>query len=251
MRHDTQRSKVYKAELSIRNKTGLAKRLETIPEIQKYVDAVCKRKRVQDRYRQAVHGIKVNPRRSGSAACGGYGKISIPPGWARQEFVVLHEVAHCLAGAEAWHEWRFCECFLFLVRQVMGREAHDLLKAAYKKHRVQISEPRPKRTVSPERRAELAERLAANRPAYTRGTFVIERAWENEQAERPPMWAKRTSTALGAAYYMTTSLQEATVWTTKEGVERFMVNTKMIPRLWRVVDLNAKPLQTKEIGVPS
>jgi len=54
---------------------------------------------------------------------------------------------------------------LDLVRFVMGREAHDVLKASFKEHKVRFTAPRAKRQYTPEQLEILRARLAAGREA--------------------------------------------------------------------------------------
>jgi hypothetical protein len=71
----------------------------------------------------------------------------------------------CCTGREfkagvAGHGWEYCETYLKLVLYIMGREAHDALKASMRKHRVRFREPRKRAPLSPERRAQLVAQLA-------------------------------------------------------------------------------------------
>jgi hypothetical protein len=47
-----------------------------------------------------------------------------------------------------------------VVLYMMGREAHDTLKASMREHRVRFREPRKRAPLSPERRAQLVAQLA-------------------------------------------------------------------------------------------
>lgn len=85
-------------------------------------------------------------------------------GYYRNALVLLHELAHLVAPPGEKHGPLFTAHFLALVRAMMGVQTHDRLRDAYKAHGVRF---RPKRTVSPERRAVLVARLAALRAAKT------------------------------------------------------------------------------------
>ena len=151
----------------------------TIEQCQALVDKVLASKYVQRKYSPQFHSLPVYPTHAGGRASAGGGwhyvrahddyewrgrhiRLGV---WARQPIVVLHEIAHHLAGLSHGHDWRFCQVMLDLVRHFMGREAHDALKASFKEHRVRFTEPRKRGPVSPERRAQLVEQLAAARAA--------------------------------------------------------------------------------------
>jgi putative metallohydrolase (TIGR04338 family) len=85
--------------------------------------------------------------------------------WARsKKLVIIHEIAHFLAGAGHGHDWKFCEIELDLVRHFLGKEAYDTLKASFKKNKVRYTKP-VKRNLSPEQRQALSDRMAAVRAA--------------------------------------------------------------------------------------
>lgn len=165
---DTQRSRVYKADHAL-DKYG---RLETVPEIERFVRKVWKSKRVQAAFRRATKWTPVvEDGRGRRRAGGGYTGITMPK-WSRTKGVILHELAHTVMHREGYeddpaHGWRFCRTYLLLVLYALGREAHDDLKAAFKANRIRFTEPRKRKPLSPERRAELAERLAKARAART------------------------------------------------------------------------------------
>lgn len=169
---DSQRSKVYKAE-NIAFK-GHAKANESLPEIEdieRYVRHVWSLKRVQDAFPRAVVNWRlgapaVHDGRGRRSACGAVGFISMPKR-ARVAWIVLHELAHTISRRIdyniAGHGWQYAATYLTLVRLVLGVEAHDLLKAQFKAHRVRYREPRSRAPLSPERRAILVERLRTAR----------------------------------------------------------------------------------------
>lgn len=167
---DSQRSKVYKAE----RESGIFKssyrfdnrEAMSIEECQQYVDKI-----ISSKYVQRTWNLRGNERVSVVVGRGGGMAYNSPFGaghislgvWARQEAIVIHEVAHLLAGDRARHNWQFCETYLKLIRHFMGKEAHDRLKASFKQHRVKYTKPRPKRVLSPEQKAILVERAAKAR----------------------------------------------------------------------------------------
>lgn len=167
---DSQRLRVYKAERRVHH---LGKPLREVEDIQRFIQKQLKRKAITSRYPDATRPIAIHHGggRRNACAYGGW-KISIPL-WARNELIVIHEVAHIVTNRHygdkrsgvAGHGWQFCAVFLDLVRFIMGKEAHDALKASFKEHKVRFTAPRKKKWLTPEQKAALAERLAAARAA--------------------------------------------------------------------------------------
>ena len=163
---DSQKSKVYRSEWGTidANRGNL-----TLEECQELVDKVLASKYIQKKYPNAVslqNKINVVSGRRGGHA--GYrldfgGKFISLGLWARQKPVVLHEVAHHLAGVGRGHDWKYCSIMLDLVRHFMSKEDHDNLKSAYRSNKVRFTAPRQKRQLTPEQRAELVERMARAR----------------------------------------------------------------------------------------
>lgn len=157
---DTQRSKVYAAE----NKVDRGKRFESLRECQAFSHKVTD----SAYYRRKYHtgSILCQDGRGRSSACASNtweGPVIKLPRWSRCELVILHEIAHHAAGLPNKHNWKFAAVLLDLTRHFMGKEAAEALKAAYKEGRVKFTAPRPKRPVSEEQRAILAERLRVAR----------------------------------------------------------------------------------------
>jgi len=169
---DQQRSRVYTSDKAL---IAISKPLATVPEIERYVRRVFGMKRVQDAYPEATSPRfwgrlpSVGDGRGRRRACGSSSGIKIPK-WARNEAVVLHELAHtiCLRMYDrriAAHGWQYCSIYLALTLHAMGREAHDVLKKAFRENRVRFTEPRKRKPMDPVRKAELVARLAAYRAA--------------------------------------------------------------------------------------
>jgi len=72
----------------------------------------------------------------------------------------------------AWHGWQFCDIYLRLVLYVMGREAHDALKASFKVARIKYRQPRT-REWTPEQRQAAALRLWAAREERKRKSAAV------------------------------------------------------------------------------
>ena len=103
---------------------------------------------------------------SNSGARGGDGRIKLPK-WARNRYVVSHELAHCLAPATSWHDWRFCAAYLEVVKYMCGQEDADRLKESFKKHGVRFRAPRKRQPLTEEQREAARERLAKARAVKT------------------------------------------------------------------------------------
>ena len=99
------------------------------------------------------------------------------PLWSRNEAIVLHELAHTICQREhsdaTGHGWQYCAIYLTLTLHAMGREAHDVLKAAFKENRVRYTAPRKRKPMDPARKAELVARLAAYREAQKQTAPVM------------------------------------------------------------------------------
>lgn len=170
MRRDNQRSKVYTAEnAAFRGHPEANEPLPTVEDIERFVRHVWDLKRVQGAFPKAVVQWRqpvVKDGRRRRRACGARGFISMPRR-LRVKWIVLHELAHTISLRDnchiAAHGWEFSNTYLTLVRLVLGVEAHDLLKAQFKAHRVRYREPRKRAPMSPERRAILVEQLKAAR----------------------------------------------------------------------------------------
>jgi putative metallohydrolase (TIGR04338 family) len=141
---DTQRKRVYDAERDMTAWTWT----QTIAndDLSTYVATVMNRRAVRARW--GARHVSITLKRGGKAY-GGYGRISLPKG-ARNEPVILHELAHVLAGeCGGWHGPQFTATYLLLVRTMMGRETYTELRAAYKANRVKVGTLPPLRAVVP------------------------------------------------------------------------------------------------------
>ena len=174
---DTQRSRVYKAERIALS--GMAQPLPTVRDVERFVKRVFAMKRVRDAFpnMRADWMPTVRDGRGRRNACGWDGGIKIPL-WARNEWVVVHELAHTIAWRQygyrvAGHGWQFCAVYLKLVLYTMGREAHDVLKRDFKVCRVRYTAPRVRKPMDPARKAELVARLAAYREAQKQTAPVM------------------------------------------------------------------------------
>lgn len=151
---DTQRQKVYNAQSVLIEKdlTSVigARILHSAPKVkstgnvtitacQAYVDNIAGRAWFQRRWgtRRFTMLHKVH----GQANYGGDGRITLPP-WARNEVIILHEMAHSLIPADAaWHGPEFASILLFLVERVLGKDAKAMLLAEFRTRRVRRWSP--------------------------------------------------------------------------------------------------------------
>lgn len=152
---DSQRSKVYAAEKALPGYLT-ERRLETVPELQAYVDEVTRSEWFRWRFprlgsARAMGGlvpVLVLDGRGRRSACASGRTISMPC-FARSRMVVLHELAHvCILfdpsvrpGSYAAHGWEFCAIYLELVRQFFDQPMHDALVWSFRTHRVQFARP--------------------------------------------------------------------------------------------------------------
>lgn len=145
---DSQKSKLYKAEKVLEQ---VSSRLETIAEIEGYINHALNRAPIKSRYSRWTGGhLMIRDGRGARNATGGTGAVKFPC-WSRTQYIVLHELAHVIAQRKygvyiAGHGRLFCEVYLDLVRFVMGVAAHDLLKESFKTNKVKF---RPKRGTIP------------------------------------------------------------------------------------------------------
>ena len=111
----------------------------TLKECQQFVDKVLARKYVQANYPWHLP-IVVHDGRGRRNACATFRHWNyaiLLPKWARNEFVILHEIAHHISRGDG-HGPQFATCLLDLVRNVMGKEEAELLQAGFALHGVKV-----------------------------------------------------------------------------------------------------------------
>lgn len=164
---DSQKSRVYAAERGSELRVTKADAM-SIAECQKMVDKICTSAYVLRNYplrSGEPRKIYVEHGRGGGMATTTWNGSVIRLGvWGRQPVVIIHEVAHHLAGLNHSHDWRFAEVLLDLTRHFLGAEAAAALKAQYKLQRVRYRKP-VKRAITPERREALVAQLTTARAA--------------------------------------------------------------------------------------
>lgn len=170
---DSQRSKVYTAEQNVRyhlRRDGLEQRLETVDEIQSWVDSITSSQWWASHFASLSILVKDGRGRKNAGASpflyweemdAGYDCAIKLPRWARSKVVILHEIAHHTArdNREGAHGRKFCRNFLALVKRWIGDEVYRRLCAEFKRQGVKWNK---KRNLSPEQRQAMAERARAN-----------------------------------------------------------------------------------------
>lgn len=82
----------------------------------------------------------------------GRATISLPK-WARNQFVILHEISHHLhpvdlSDLDNWdhfdHDGRFAYILLQLVKEEMGRASYNKLRDSFREHEVRVQRFHPK-----------------------------------------------------------------------------------------------------------
>ncbi|CAN7160068.1 TIGR04338 family metallohydrolase [Mycolicibacterium frederiksbergense] len=155
---DSQRVKVYAAEEFVRTLFDRAAqhgngsidffgtaltlppeaRFASVESVRRYVDDVLAMPAVRARWPGAGR-LAVRARRGQAAAHYESGTIAVPDRdstWALREMVVLHEIAHHLAGPGAPHGREFVGTMTELAGWVMGPEVQHVLRVIYAKEGV-------------------------------------------------------------------------------------------------------------------
>jgi putative metallohydrolase (TIGR04338 family) len=104
----------------------------SIHECQLYLNVICEQYWFRQRF--GTRQIYIESGRGGGKAYGGR-RITLGT-WARNEAIILHELAHCLAPYKTKHGPEFAGIFLFLVKNAFGNELAKQLRESYKTHKV-------------------------------------------------------------------------------------------------------------------
>jgi putative metallohydrolase (TIGR04338 family) len=147
---DNQKSRHYAAErfLYDTGKTVIKTGSKNFPEIkfnltkqssihdcQSYLNIICDQYWFRQRF--GTRQIYIEAGRNGGKAFGGR-RITLGT-WARNEAIILHELAHCLAPHGIKHGAEFAGIFLFLVKNAFGADVAKQLRESYKTHRVKYN----------------------------------------------------------------------------------------------------------------
>ena len=129
---DKQRKKVYRAEWELGLQIGFFRSLRSTLKWAREV--------VQSDWWKINVGREVEfvlPKSNRRNAMCRFGKVCLPDSrWAWNKLVVLHELAHFIAGSLAKHNERFCGIMLELVEEFLGLRWAVELRKAYEKHGV-------------------------------------------------------------------------------------------------------------------
>lgn len=126
-----QATRLYAAENMSMKKTAEDM---TLKECQEFVDKVLARSFVKRNYPWNKGRIMIydGRRRRSAAATWRHGSYAILlPRWARNKYVMLHEIAHHLSDSDLGHDYKFADCLLDLVRNVLGKDESLKLQAAF------------------------------------------------------------------------------------------------------------------------
>ena len=146
---DQQRKRLYVAETFLGAVSR--RRIETVPEIQAYVDELCEERWFKKRW--GGHHVVVKDGRGRRRACA-IGNVIKMPRHARFEWVVIHEVAHTLTPAPlAWHGPYFASVYQELIRFRLGKAIADRLETHFLIHRVRHTPRRESPTLRFRRRS--------------------------------------------------------------------------------------------------
>lgn len=107
----------------------------SIHDCQSYLNVICDQYWFRQRFGE--RNIHIRSGRGGGKA---FGSTRITLGtWARNEAIILHELAHCLAPYKTKHGAEFAGILLFLVKNAFGADVARQLRESYKTHRVRYN----------------------------------------------------------------------------------------------------------------
>lgn len=155
---DSQRSKVYKAEDSLKELRlefpKLYERFESMGSIQGYVDRITNSKwwgkyeapdmgETNDTPLRNPKKVTVKDGRGLRRATAYRLHCEIQmPCWARYRLLILHELTHILQSQRPGHGRQFCRIFMDLVRRFAGKKESEALKQAFKNGKVKWTKKR-------------------------------------------------------------------------------------------------------------
>lgn len=150
---DYQRQRAYAAEQISGVKTAPQRQFDTIEQCQDYVNEVCStayfKRRFGDFEVTAVY--KMSGSALGARQSNTRGKIWLPR-WAFREWVILHELSHCLTpeASGGGHGRRWCRTYLDLVGFHLGRLWEKRLRESFIAKAVKTTPKRPGNVISPQ-----------------------------------------------------------------------------------------------------
>ena len=196
---DTQRQRVYRAEGSC-PWYFKGQRIESVPEIQTYVDKLISSSWYRASFPSAPMVVKVHDGRGGYKARAGDFDIFLPTRM-RTIAVILHELTHTIVSGmnrtllrkgivqlHPAHGWMFANTELALIRQVIGGKEAGELRTAFdvcgvRGSKLVIRKP-TKREMTPEQKQAATARLAAWREK--KRTDELFEGWRAAVAAKQP-----------------------------------------------------------------
>lgn len=158
---DSQRQKVYDAESVLRSHSKRISHDQIVALVRKIESSEYVKRNYGVLHRKVITSGHGHSRTS--VAKGDH--TIVLAAFGHNDWITIHEVAHGYTVADPGHGWLFCYVYLDLVRKFMGKEAHDALKASFKKRKVAHTVPRKKREMTPEQKQVLVDRMAKARAA--------------------------------------------------------------------------------------
>jgi hypothetical protein len=124
---DTQRSRVYAAERAVEWTDGHL----TLEECRALARRISTSAWFRRTFAWSGPAIEVKDGRGCRRALGGGSSITLPK-WARQYWVVLHEIAHCVTPSRyAAHGPEFVDNLMRLIRHVLGVDAYRTVRDTF------------------------------------------------------------------------------------------------------------------------
>lgn len=145
---DSQRSKVYKAQWVVfKERETMATTDQCWEYIKKIVNTEWFRKRYPHKYDNMiwVKSGQGSRRARALTSLESRGITMVLPRWARTEWVILHELAHCVTPKTvAAHGREYCRTYLDLVYRFLGPEKGSELSKSFRENRVRYVLRKPK-----------------------------------------------------------------------------------------------------------
>lgn len=196
---DNQRARVYAAQDAAGRKVTGTGWTQTIPnrDLQAHVDKILAGAAFQRRWGQ--RSIRVD---LGHGSSSNYYGTSVRFRRAhRNEWIVCHELAHCLTETAkyAHHGPEWAGVYLWLVRTHLGREAWEALRAEFKAHRVRYNNKAIPEPTWPVIRQASRSRAARVEPQRERARE--EKAARDDATATTALTATRLRVLIGLGYF--------------------------------------------------
>lgn len=133
---DSSKTKVYNVEWKFERllrDEGLWKRYNTLEECQSYIDRILKTKKWK-KISKTMGPVQAeqmkNMSNGATAGRAWYGSVRLSPSTGFNQYVILHELAHC--AGHMHHDISFRNCLVELVSCFIGRDYGQTLKKMFK-----------------------------------------------------------------------------------------------------------------------